>query len=49
MRALKVMKIQLLKDLETLIETKKELHQTAERLAERYEDIKDEQEKLAQK
>ncbi|KAG9436552.1 nuclear pore complex protein Nup88 [Apis mellifera carnica] len=48
-RALKVMKIQLLKDLETLIETKKELHQTAERLAERYEDIKDEQEKLAQK
>nr|XP_034171113.1 nuclear pore complex protein Nup88 [Osmia lignaria] len=48
-RALKVMKTHLLKELDTLMETKKELHQTAERLAERYEDIKDEQEKLAQR
>ncbi|XP_076245766.1 nuclear pore complex protein Nup88 [Calliopsis andreniformis] len=48
-RALKVMKMHLLKELDTLIETKKELKQTAERLAERYEDIKDEQEKLAQR
>ncbi|CAK9821429.1 Nuclear pore complex protein Nup88 [Anthophora retusa] len=48
-RALKVMKAHLLKELDTLMETKKELHQTAERLAERYEDIKDEQEKLAQR
>lgn len=31
------------------MEAKKELKQTAERLAERYEDIKDEQEKLAQR
>ncbi|XP_076181776.1 nuclear pore complex protein Nup88 isoform X2 [Ptiloglossa arizonensis] len=47
--ALKVMKSHLLKELGILMETKKELHQTAERLAERYEDIKDEQEKLAQR
>ncbi|XP_033345817.1 nuclear pore complex protein Nup88 isoform X1 [Bombus vosnesenskii] len=49
MRALKVIKTQLLKELDTLLETKKKLHQTAEQLAEKYEDIKDEQEKLAQR
>nr|XP_003702612.1 PREDICTED: nuclear pore complex protein Nup88 [Megachile rotundata] len=47
--ALKVMKAHLLKELDTLIKTKKELQQNAERLAESYEDIKDEQEKLAQR
>ncbi|XP_076640324.1 nuclear pore complex protein Nup88 isoform X1 [Colletes latitarsis] len=47
--ALKVMKSHLLKELGILMEAKKELQQTAERLAERYEDIKDEQEKLAQR
>lgn len=35
-----------MKELDILIETKKELSQTAERLAERYEDIKDKQEEL---
>lgn len=49
MRALKVIKTQLLKELDTLLETKKKLQQTAEQLAEKYEDIKDEQEKLAQR
>ncbi|XP_076750215.1 nuclear pore complex protein Nup88 [Xylocopa sonorina] len=48
-RALKVMKTQLLKELDTLMETKKELQHTAEHLAERYEDIKYVQENLAQR
>ncbi|XP_078038359.1 nuclear pore complex protein Nup88-like [Augochlora pura] len=48
-RALKIMKSHLLKQLDSLMETRKELQQTAERLAERYEDIKYAQEKLAQR
>ncbi|XP_018300160.1 nuclear pore complex protein Nup88 isoform X2 [Mycetomoellerius zeteki] len=47
-RALKALKSHLLKELDTLMETKKELRQTAERLAERYEDINDKQKELAQ-
>lgn len=46
-RALKVLKSHLLKELDILMETKKELRQTAERLAERYEDINDKQKELA--
>ncbi|XP_018374219.1 PREDICTED: nuclear pore complex protein Nup88 [Trachymyrmex cornetzi] len=46
-RALKALKSHLLKELDTLMETKKELRQTAERLAERYEDINDKQKELA--
>ncbi|KAL0114541.1 hypothetical protein PUN28_011677 [Cardiocondyla obscurior] len=45
-RALKALKNHLLKELDTLTEIKN-LKQTAERLAERYEDIKDKQEELA--
>ncbi|XP_032682872.1 nuclear pore complex protein Nup88 [Odontomachus brunneus] len=45
--ALKVLKIHLLKELDVLTKTKKELRETAERLAERYEEINDEQKKLA--
>ncbi|RLU18310.1 hypothetical protein DMN91_008667 [Ooceraea biroi] len=48
-RALKALKIHLLKELDTLMETKKELRQTAERLAERYEDINDKQKELARR
>lgn len=48
-RALKALKTHLLKELDTLTETKMELRQTAERLAERYEDIKDKQKQLARR
>ncbi|XP_018337042.1 PREDICTED: nuclear pore complex protein Nup88 [Trachymyrmex septentrionalis] len=48
-RALKALKSHLLKELDTLMETKKELRQTAERLAERYEDINDKQKELARR
>lgn len=48
-RTLKALKIHMLKELDILMETKKELQQTAERLAERYEDIKDKQEELARR
>lgn len=46
-RALKSLKTHLLKELDALMETKKELRHTAERLAEQYEDIKDKQKELA--
>lgn len=46
-RALKALKTHQLKELETLMETRKELQQTAEHLAEQYEDIKDKQVELA--
>ncbi|XP_047367265.1 nuclear pore complex protein Nup88 [Vespa velutina] len=49
LRALKALKTHLLKELDILMETKKELQQTAGRLAERYEDIKDKQEELARR
>ncbi|EFN85322.1 Nuclear pore complex protein Nup88 [Harpegnathos saltator] len=45
--ALKVLKTHLLKELDVLMETKKELRHNAERLAERYEDINDKQKELA--
>lgn len=45
--ALKVLKTHLLKELDVLTETKKELQHTVARLAERYEDINDEQKELA--
>ncbi|XP_011695209.1 PREDICTED: nuclear pore complex protein Nup88 isoform X1 [Wasmannia auropunctata] len=48
-RALKALKSHLLKELDTLTETKKELRQTAELLAERYEDINDKQKELARR
>ncbi|KAG7196705.1 hypothetical protein KM043_016035 [Ampulex compressa] len=48
-RSLKALKTHLLKELDTLMETKKDLQQTAEHLAERYEDIKDKQEELARR
>jgi len=48
-RALKALKIHLLKEVDTIMETKKELRQTAERLAERYEDINDKQKSLARR
>jgi len=48
-RTLKALKTHLLKELDTLVETKKELRQTAERLAERYEDINDKQKELARR
>lgn len=49
LRTLKALKTHLLKELDILMETKKELQQTAGRLAERYEDIKDKQEELARR
>ena len=48
-RSLKALKNHQLKELEYLIKVKKELQQTAEKLAERYEDIKDNQEDLARR
>lgn len=48
-RSLKVSKIHLLKELDTLMETKKELRQTAELLAEKYEDINDKQKEFARR
>ncbi|KAL6440272.1 hypothetical protein ACFW04_003089 [Cataglyphis niger] len=48
-RALKALKTHLLKELDTLMETKKELRHTAEHLAERYEDINDKQKELARR
>lgn len=48
-RALKALKSHLLKELDALMETKKEMRQTAERLAERYEDINDKQKELARR
>ena len=48
-RTLKALKNHQLKELEYLIEMKKELQQTAEKLAERYEDIKDHQLDLARR
>lgn len=46
-QALKVLKTHLLKELDVLMESRKELRHTAERLAERYEDINDKQKELA--
>ncbi|XP_051154402.1 nuclear pore complex protein Nup88 isoform X1 [Leptopilina boulardi] len=48
-RTLKALKNHQLKELEYLIHVKKELQETAEKLAERYEDIKDNQEDLARR
>ncbi|XP_024942757.1 nuclear pore complex protein Nup88 [Cephus cinctus] len=48
-RSLKALKEHQLKELDRLIETKRELKQTAEHLAEHYEDIKDVQEDLARR
>lgn len=48
-RAMKALKTHLLKELDTLMETKKELRYTAEHLAERYEDINDKQKELARR
>ncbi|XP_034952149.1 nuclear pore complex protein Nup88 [Chelonus insularis] len=48
-RALKALKNHQLKELDSLIQTKKELHDKAQHLAERYEDIKEIQEHLAKR
>ncbi|XP_067208028.1 nuclear pore complex protein Nup88 [Linepithema humile] len=48
-RTLKALKIHLLKEADTIIGTKKELRQTAERLAEKYEDINDRQKDCARR
>ncbi|XP_014468354.1 PREDICTED: nuclear pore complex protein Nup88 [Dinoponera quadriceps] len=47
--ALKVLKTHLLKELDVLMETKKELQRTTEHVAERYEDIKEKQKELARR
>ncbi|XP_012288846.1 nuclear pore complex protein Nup88 isoform X2 [Orussus abietinus] len=48
-RTLKALKNHQMKELDILMETRKELQQAAEHLAERYEDIKDNQEYLARR
>lgn len=48
-RALKALKNHQLKELSMLMESKLELQDKAQNLAERYDDIKEKQEKLAQR